>query len=227
MNDDNQLPQQPSGGSPPQPGVVPPQQSQPVINPQPDSPAQPAAPTMPQAQGAPGVSQTPPQQVPPSIKQPQHNASKKKMIAAIIFVLVLLVVAFGAGLALNQDSEAGDSAELAVDESSAQMINDNFADAQAKARDVARKNDINSMYQKLEEYYNENGSYPAGGFSADTFPGIDTAAFTDDNDTFIIQTTSESLTAPEVTYTPGQEPAGAQYTYAAYECSGGSCQRGG
>jgi hypothetical protein len=32
--------------------------------------------------------------------------------------------------------------------------------AQSKALDTASKNDINSLYQKLEEHYNEYGGYP-------------------------------------------------------------------
>jgi len=40
---------------------------------------------------------------------------------------------------------------------SAGTTNDN---SQTKARDTERKNDINSMYQKIEEHYNDFGEYP-------------------------------------------------------------------
>ncbi len=61
----------------------------------------------------------------------------------------------------------------------------NFQGAQSKAQDTVTKNDINSVYQKLEEFYNENGFYPleqdmiTSGSSL--FPGIDSEALIDDN----------------------------------------------
>lgn len=64
----------------------------------------------------------------------------------------------------------------------ATLVLTNFQGAQAKGRDTVRQNDINAMYQKLEEYYNENGGYPNEAVTianAKTlFPGIDEGAVT-------------------------------------------------
>ena len=64
----------------------------------------------------------------------------------------------------------------------ATLVLTNFQGAQAKGRDTVRQNDINAMYQKLEEYYNENGGYPNEAITianAKTlFPGIDEGAVT-------------------------------------------------
>ena len=52
----------------------------------------------------------------------------------------------------------------------ATLVLTNFQGAQAKGRDTVRKNDINSLYQKLEEYYNENGSYPGSALASSNIP---------------------------------------------------------
>ena len=63
------------------------------------------------------------------------------------------------------------------------LIFANFTGAQTKGRDTERKNDINSIYQKLEEHYNENGYYPSKDSVINNgiqiFPGIDSEAFVD------------------------------------------------
>jgi hypothetical protein len=57
--------------------------------------------------------------------------------------------------------------------------------AQISASDTERRNDINSIYQKLEERYNEYGDYPTlkelDEQGADLFPGIDTESLIDPN----------------------------------------------
>jgi Type II secretion system (T2SS), protein G len=59
----------------------------------------------------------------------------------------------------------------------------------ASARDVERKNDINSIYQKLEEYYNDNGDYPTEEAMTINYdqklPGLDPEALTDPDNKFI------------------------------------------
>jgi type II secretory pathway pseudopilin PulG len=60
------------------------------------------------------------------------------------------------------------------------LVLSNFQGAQSKGRDTVARNDINSTYQKLEEYYNENGLYPVK-FTAETFPGIDAGALIDES----------------------------------------------
>lgn len=80
----------------------------------------------------------------------------------------------------------------------ATLVLTNFQGAQAKGRDTVRKNDINSLYQKMEEYYNENGSYINTAITianaSTLFPGIDGGAVTDEDGT-VIETTFSTATA--------------------------------
>ena len=92
----------------------------------------------------------------------------------------------------------------------ATLVLTNFQGAQAKGRDTVRKNDINSIYQKLEEYYNENGSYPGAALAASTFPGIDAEALVDaDGATITSSFDTAKPAAPTMTTTN-------EYRYAAY-----------
>lgn len=93
----------------------------------------------------------------------------------------------------------------------ATLVLTNFQGAQAKGRDTVRKNDINSIYQKLEEYYNENGGYPDATLAASTFAGIDAGALTDAEGATIVTTITNSGTAPSLNPTTTNE-----YAYAAY-----------
>jgi type II secretory pathway pseudopilin PulG len=72
-----------------------------------------------------------------------------------------------------------------------------FSTASDSAADTTRKNDINSLYQKLEEYYNENGSYPnepISSFNAsELFPGIDSDALIDENGNDILVNFDDSI----------------------------------
>jgi prepilin-type N-terminal cleavage/methylation domain-containing protein len=113
----------------------------------------------------------------------------------------------------------------------ATLVLTNFQGAQAKGRDTVRKNDINSVYQKLEEFYNENGGYPDGDLAGTVavginnasatgtvavFPGIDAGALTDEDGAGIVESfsTSATLAAPTL---PGNTN---EYLYAAYGCAG-------
>jgi len=109
----------------------------------------------------------------------------------------------------------------------ATLVLTNFQGAQAKSRDVTRKSDINSLYQKLEEFYNENGGYPDGALSLAILPGLDAGALTDADDNAIVSTFTASATKPTLTQTNTNE-----YAYAAYgdaDCienaSGFSCTK--
>jgi len=66
-----------------------------------------------------------------------------------------------------------------------------YSGSQTKALDVERKNDINSIYQKLEEYYNENGDYPTSDKlvykTIETLPGLDEESLRDPDGKFINQ----------------------------------------
>jgi prepilin-type N-terminal cleavage/methylation domain-containing protein len=103
----------------------------------------------------------------------------------------------------------------------ATLVLTNFQGAQAKGRDSVRQNDINSIYQKLEEFYNENGGYPDGALSTTIFPGMDAEALKDADGTAITYTGGfiTSTTAPTLTPTNTGE-----YIYAAYGCTTAGAQ---
>lgn len=112
----------------------------------------------------------------------------------------------------------------------ATLVLTNFRGAQAKGRDTVRKNDINSIYQKLEEFYNENGGYPDGDLAGtvavginnatavstvQVFPGIDASALTDEDGNGIVETFSTSATAAA----PAIPDTTDEYLYTAYGCA--------
>ncbi len=65
------------------------------------------------------------------------------------------------------------------------LVFSNFSGTQSQASDTASKTDINAIFQKLEEHYNEYGEYPTVDEviyeSEETFPGIDSEALYDIN----------------------------------------------
>jgi len=112
----------------------------------------------------------------------------------------------------------------------ATLVLTNFQGAQAKGRDTIRTTDTNSVFQKLEEFYNENGGYPDGELDGTVavginnaaavstvavFPGVDSGALTDeDGETIVVSfSTSTTLVAPTI---PGNTN---EYLYAAYGCA--------
>lgn len=79
----------------------------------------------------------------------------QKGFTIIELLIVIAIIAILAGLVLN-----------------------NFQGAQARARDVHRITDINTIHSQLEVYFNENGAYPQT-FTAATFPGMDPESLVD------------------------------------------------
>ena len=77
----------------------------------------------------------------------------------------------------------------------------NFQGTQRQADDVVAKNDINSLYSKLEEHYNENGEYPTPKELAEEYdqqlPGLDIEAYLDANGVFINEEGSDYSYSPE------------------------------
>jgi len=112
----------------------------------------------------------------------------------------------------------------------ATLVLTNFQGAQAKGRDTVRTSDMNSIYQKLEEFYNENGGYPDGALdgtvavgineaaavsTVDVFPGIDEGALTDEDGALIVE--SFATTDPPATIAiPGNTN---EYAYNGYGCA--------
>lgn len=102
----------------------------------------------------------------------------------------------------------------------ATLVLTNFTDAQAKGRDATRNTDINSIYQKLEEYHNEKGAYPQT-FTVDDFPGMDEAALTDPRggDSIEIRpaVVDEAAAVADVTANADDDTEGtASYVYTAF-----------
>ncbi len=102
----------------------------------------------------------------------------------------------------------------------ATLVLTNFQGAQAKGRDATRNTDVNSMYQKLEEYHNENGAYPQT-FTAATFPGIDEGALLDprgENSVEILAAVADEAAAiTAVTAAANDDSAtSSAYVYAAF-----------
>ncbi len=98
----------------------------------------------------------------------------------------------------------------------ATLVLTNFQGAQAKGRDTTRKSDINSVYQKLEEYYNENGSYPNADLTDAILPGIDEGALQDADEADIQNSFSTATVDPGEPTLPGNTN---EYLYAAWECT--------
>ena len=101
------------------------------------------------------------------------------------------------------------------------LVLNNFQGAQAKARDVQRKADVNAIHGKLEEYYNNNNGYPDGNLSTTLLAGIDTDALKDSDGTdigynggFITSTTAPNPTVGNT----------GEYAYAAYGCTTAGAQ---
>lgn len=103
----------------------------------------------------------------------------------------------------------------------ATLVLTNFQGAQARGRDTTRKSDINSIYQKLEEFYNEKGGYPAGNLDGvldegdPVLPGIDEGALLDADGHGIGYAGGfvTGTTAPTTNPTNDDE-----YYYQAYDC---------
>lgn len=101
----------------------------------------------------------------------------------------------------------------------ATLVLTNFRGAQAKGRDTVRQTSINSIYQKLEEYYNDNGQYPGEALTAALFPGIDADALSDPDNNAIAVAIKQNATMDTDPYTAGTKPAGAQFSYYGYDCT--------
>ena len=104
------------------------------------------------------------------------------------------------------------------------LVLNNFQGAQAKARDVQRKSRMNSIYGKLEEYYNNNAGYPDGNFTSTTLAGIDADALKDTNGAAPTMTFQIAATTPTAPTLPTTSTSGAQFFYQAYSCTAATAQ---
>ena len=101
------------------------------------------------------------------------------------------------------------------------LVLNNFQGAQAKARDVQRKTRMNSIYSKLEEYYNNNGGYPDGVLSTTVLPGMDANALLDASGGSIQYSWATTATVPNPTVSKG---SGTEFAYGAYSCTAAAAQ---
>ena len=106
------------------------------------------------------------------------------------------------------------------------LVLNNIQGGQAKARDSTRTGDINGIHTQLENYYNENSSYPQT-FTAETLPGIDEGALTDPtgNNSITMATAVADRAAAEAAGTnPGGDTATTSgYSYIPYNCTASAC----
>lgn len=92
----------------------------------------------------------------------------------------------------------------------------NLFSAQARGRDTDRKNELKNVQQKLETYFNDNGSYPAEGALADADvssdemqgPRNDAYTYESDGDSYTLTATLENASDPDTV-----DGSGADATY--------------
>lgn len=91
----------------------------------------------------------------------------------------------------------------------------NVQAANAKRRDNQRVNDINTIYSKLETYFNENDSYPSTFTSQDLF-GIDENVLKDpEGRLIVIHGSVDNATAAQAVPSPDESSA-SDYLYIPY-----------
>jgi type II secretory pathway pseudopilin PulG len=92
------------------------------------------------------------------------------------------------------------------------LVSSNFSDAQSKSSDAVSKADINSIYQKLEEFYGDYGYYPGDNIEASLIPGLDPNALENGDGLDL----TESFSTGPRTSEPTTSTEG--YSYEASEC---------
>ncbi len=128
----------------------------------------------------------------PYMQQPmQQPQAKSKLPLIIALSIVVVVLVAGAALLLLGKKDDKKSATSDTTNTTASTKDDTEKNsavtppksgtADSRAQDTKVRASINSIHSKLEEYFNENNGYPATFSTTDdsTFPGIDTAWFTD------------------------------------------------
>lgn len=135
-----------------------------------------------------------------------------KLILGVSSLIILVVLAFVAGLLINKDDEGNPYPQGFGPNST----------AQSRARDTVRKNDINLIYQKLEEFFNENGYYPTA-LSTDNLVGIDSDSLLDEQGRSIrivnVQDSTIFIYPEDENY-----PDMSEYLYVGYNCDETMCE---
>ena len=91
-------------------------------------------------------------------------------------------------------------------------------DLHSQARDTERRVDIENLHAKLEAHWVSHRSYPASLGELSLIPGLSPEALIDPLANPIVVSSSESTNKPDSGYSNNQ-PVGAQYLYAGYDCS--------
>lgn len=105
------------------------------------------------------------------------------------------------------------------------LVINNIVGANAKARDSQRITDVKSIATKLEEFYNDNGSYPST-FDNTTLAGLDEQALLDPNggNSITINAGVATATLADGVAAPTSDPSnGASYIYIPFNCNGTAC----
>jgi type II secretory pathway pseudopilin PulG len=224
-------PQDPSAPIEPQPQVDP---QQPVIEPLTQPQVFQQAPTPIQ----PVMSSYQPQQMPqpqamPINKDPGHGLGIASLITSILGFGVIGII-LGV-VAHNKSKKAGYKNTLSIigivwgsvvtllivpAAILFGLTANNFHGAQAVARDTERKVAINTLYSKLEEYYNQKNSYPLT-IDAANFPGIDEKALKDPKgNSYEVSTSSTTAAQANALPTPTDSK---EYQYLAFGCDAAGC----
>lgn len=100
------------------------------------------------------------------------------------------------------------------------LVLNNYQGATAKARDVTRVTDINSIHTKLEEYHGDNNGYP-NTFTITTLAGISADALKDPKGTMIrFNAVVADATAATIIAAPSGVGSTAQYDYIPFGATG-------
>jgi hypothetical protein len=180
----------------------------------------------------------------------QMNSGKRGAPKLLIITILLMIILVGGGIGAysvvknsTSDSKSSSSKNSSKDDKDSEDDKASTADTdksdsddekstddtsatggstqESLLRDAKRKADINAIYQKLEEYYNENAGYPDGTLSASILLGIDSESLIDTDGKSVGYTGGflTSTTAP--TISPSDE---SEYIYAAYGCESDGAQ---
>ncbi len=180
----------------------------------------------------------------------QMNSGKRGAPKLLIITILLMIILVGGGIGAysvvknstsdskgssskdsskdDEDSEDDKASTADTDKSDSddEKSTDNTSSAggsvqEVYLRDTKRKTDINAIYVKLEEYYNENAGYPDGELSVSLLLGIDAEYLIDGDGNSVSYSGGfkTSTTAPTISPTDESE-----YIYAAYGCESDGAQ---
>lgn len=99
----------------------------------------------------------------------------------------------------------------------------NFQGVQARARDTQSMTRLNSLYSKLEEYYNEENAYPKQ-LNVSEFPGIDSEALKDPTGAAISVVDGAKLATETEATKAVSVSRQSRYQYVPFGCTADKCK---